>query len=417
MNKYLHKAGLIVAASIPLFVLPARISEGQLKDPVNLIGSEIVIFLMCLTCWYATNMVQQKYRGWPGLLLSVLCCCLFSNVFYFTFNPIFKDFPFRTAQNPIGIKILMLCSRGILISMILIPAAYFLKRDRDARNQRKENERLAIEKVKIENRLLDQAVTERTEALQQTLSALEVSQEILEHQLYIQSRLVASITHDIRGPFKFLIIVSEEIYRLAQNKDYDQIGNYTLELSKSLETMYGFVNNILEFTKLPVHQKLDRSESINLAQLVKDKVELFEGIINTNGNQVHLDIDPFISVTSNSNFLGIVIHNLLDNSNKNTRDGLIKIAAYADPLAVKLSLENSGSVSHETLEWVNMKSHNTYPELSKTETYGIGLILVKEITSLLGIQLLMESTDNITKVTLTFPENVTETKPEFIKQI
>lgn len=408
MNHFLHRAGLIVAASIPLFILPARISEGQWKDPVNLIGSEIVIFMMCLACWYAIHMIQTQYRRWPGLLLSVLCCCVLSNVFYFTFNPIFKDFPFRTAQNPIGIKILMLSSRGVLISMILMPAAYFLKRDRDARNQREENERLAMERVKIENRLLDQAVTERTQALQQTLSTLEVSQEILEHQLYIQSRLVASITHDIRGPFKFLLIISEEISRLAQKQEYEQIGNYAVELNKSLETMYGFVNNILEFTKLPVHQKLDRSERINLARLVKDKVELFEGIISTTGNQVRLDIDPLIFVTSNLNFLGIVVHNLLDNSNKNARNGLINIAASAGPLVVLLTIENTGSIAQDIVEWVNLKSNHTYPPVGTTETQGIGLILVREITSLLDIDLVMESGNNITKVTLAFPLHDTE---------
>lgn len=408
MNKFLHRTGLVVAASIPLFILPARISEGQWNDPVNLIGSEIVIFMMSLTCWYAINLVQQRYRRWQGLLLSVLCCCVLSNVFYFTFNPIFKDFPFRTAQNPIGIKILMLSSRGVLMSMILIPAAYFLKRDRDARNQRKENDRLAIEKVKIENRLLDQAVTERTQALQQTLSALEVSQETLEHQLYIQSRLVASITHDIRGPFKYLILTSDEIFRLAQQQEYDPISSYAMELSKSLTTMYGFVNNILEFTKLPVHQKLATSERINVLQLVNDKLRLFEGIISTNGNRVLLDIDASTIVTSNSNFLGIVIHNLLDNANKNIRNSLIKIAASTDQGAVGLTIENSGSVSPETVEWVNLKSHNTYPPLGTAETQGIGLILVREITSLLGIELFMESSNNITKMTLTFPSDHTE---------
>lgn len=412
MHKFLHRAGLIVAASIPLFILPARISEGQWKDPVNLIGSEIVIFIMSLTCWYAINMFQQRYRRWQGLLFSVLFCCIFSNVFYFIFNPFFKDFPFRTAQNPVMIKILMLSSRGVLMSIILIPATYFLKRDRDARNQRKENYRLAIEKVKVENKLLDQAVTERTQALKQTLSALEVSQDTLEHQLYIQSRLVASITHDIRGPFRYLIITSEEICRLSQQQEFGQISSYAMELSKSLTTMYGFVNNILEFTKLPVHQKLAKSERINVSQLVDEKLKLFEGIITTNGNQVHLDIYPWIIAISNSNFLGIVIHNLLDNANKKLRNGLIKIAAYIDQTTVRLTIENAGSASQETVEWVNLKSHNTYPPVGIAETQGIGLILVKEITSILDIGLLMESSNNITKVTLTLTLDHQEINPE-----
>ncbi|KQS27105.1 HAMP domain-containing sensor histidine kinase [Dyadobacter sp. Leaf189] len=416
MNKHLHKAGIIVAISIPLFVLPARISEGQWADPVNLIGSEIVIFLMSLACWYSIHYIQQRFARWQGLILSLLCCCLLSNVFYFTFNPIFKDFPFRTAQNPLGIKILMLSSRGILMSIILIPAAYYLKRDSEARRQRKENERLAMERVRIENKLLEQAVVERTRALQQALVSLEKSQKELEHQIYVQSRIVASITHDIRGPFNFLVIISEEICRMMENKDYGTVAQYSQELHQSLEKMFGYVKNLLEFTKIPVQQKLAISDEVNLAELVAEKAELFEGIIRTKNNTLHIDIDPEIAVMSNSNLLGIVLHNLIDNANKYTRNGNIRIKAAAENETVLIELENSGnSVPALLVQWFNANGHsNGESELAETvEIAGIGLILIREIASLLDIGLYMESDQRRTRVRLTLQESlVAETSTE-----
>ncbi|WP_031527671.1 sensor histidine kinase [Dyadobacter crusticola] len=416
MNKHLHKAGIIVAISIPLFVLPARISEGQWADPVNLIGSEIVIFFMSLTCWYCIHYIQQRHARWQGLILSLLCCCLLSNLFYFTFNPIFKDFPFRTAQNPLGIKILMLSSRGILMSIILIPAAYYLKRDGEARHQRKENERLAMERVRIENRLLEQAVVERTRALQQALVSLEKSQKDLEHQLYVQSRIVASITHDIRGPFNFLVIISEEICRMLENKDYETVAQYSLELNQSLEKMFGYVKNLLEFTKIPVQQKLAISDKVNLSELVSEKSELFEGVIRTNNNTLHIAIDPAITVMSNSNLLGIVLHNLIDNANKYTRNGEIRVNASAENNVVQIELENSGSSVPELLvQWFNSNGHsNGEREFAATiEVAGIGLILIREIASLLDIGLYMESDQQSTRVRLTLQESlVAEASPE-----
>ncbi|WP_439556100.1 sensor histidine kinase [Dyadobacter sp.] len=416
MNKHLHRAGIIVALSIPLFVLPARISEGQWADPVNLIGSEIVIFLMSLACWYSIHYIQQRFARWQGLILSLLCCCLLSNVFYFTFNPFFKDFPFRTAPNPLGIKILMLSSRGILMSIILIPAAYYLKRDSEARRQRKENERLAMERVRIENKLLEQAVMERTRALQQALVSLEKSQKELEHQIYVQSRIVASITHDIRGPFNFLVIVSEEIRRMIENKDYGTVEQYSKELHQSLEKMFGYVKDLLEFTKIPVQQKLAISDEVNLSELVAEKAELFEGIIRTKNNRLHIDIDPEITVMSNSNLLGIVLHNLIDNANKYTRNGNIRIRAAAENETVLIELENSGnSVPALLVQWFNANAHtNGESELPETvEIAGIGLILIREIASLLDIGLYMESDQRRTRVRLTLQESlVAETSPD-----
>jgi len=407
MIKNQHKAGLIVAAAIPLFILPARISEGQLQDPVNLIGSEIVIFLMSLSCWYCLIYLQKKdnLSFAAKLVFSLLCCCLLSNLFYFTFNPIFKDFPFRTASNPLYIKILMLSSRGILMSVILVPTAYYIQKDQEARVTRKENERLAMERIQVQNRLLEQAVVERTRALQDTLSLLKSSQNELEYQFYIQSRLVASITHDIRGPFKFLIQISQRITELAADVARGELYEYTNELNKSLVNMFTFVNNLLEFTRLPLEQKISRSEDVNLAALISEKSALFQGIIDTNNNVLIVDVDHEINVKTNYNLLGIILHNLVDNANKHTRAGKITIGLTCTADYVHLFIKNSGSLTQENIvEWVNSELEMTDPQkiVDTNQVRGIGLVLVKEIAAILEVGLSMESTDSDTKVQLSF---------------
>ncbi|WP_353718690.1 hypothetical protein [Dyadobacter sp. 676] len=46
LKKYQVALGLIIATFTTLGILPVRISEGQGKDLFNLIGSEIVIWLL-----------------------------------------------------------------------------------------------------------------------------------------------------------------------------------------------------------------------------------------------------------------------------------------------------------------------------------------------------------------------------------
>ncbi|SDF71351.1 Signal transduction histidine kinase [Dyadobacter soli] len=404
-NLNIHRAGLVVAASIPLFILPARISEGQLSDPINLVGSETVIFLMSLTCWYCINFIQAQVGGWKGLCLSVLCCCVLSNVFYFTFNPIFKDFPFRTATNPIGIRILMLSSRGVLMSIILVPAAYFLKRDNEARRQRKENERLVMERIKIENQVLEAAVAERTDALHQALGSLQRSQEELEHQLYIQSRLVASITHDVRGPFNYLVVVSDKIRQLSQQARFDEIGPHSEQLHKQLETMFGFVKNLLDFARLPVQQKLGQFEKVNLGELISQKAKLFQGLIQTNNNKLSLETDPAINVLSNPNLLGIVLHNLIDNANKHTRSGEIRLTTKIVDAHVRVVIENTGNAaSGAVIEWFNADVNSIGIERLEDSgiSPGIGLILVKEIAKILNLKVEMETYGQGTRLSILF---------------
>lgn len=413
MIKNQNKAGIIVSAAIPLFILPARISEGQLQDPVNLVGSEIVIFLMSLTCWYCLIYLQKKdnLSAAVKLILSLLCCCVLSNLFYFTFNPIFKDFPFRTVSNPLYIKILMLSSRGILMSVILVPTAYYIKKDQEARLTRRENDRLAMERVYFQNRLLELAVVERTRALQDTLSLLRSSQNELEYQFYIQSRLVASITHDIRGPFKFLVQISDRVVALAGDAANNDLHNYASELNKSLVGMFTFVNNLLEFTKLPLTQKISKSEEVNLAALINEKSALFQGIIVTNNNKLVIDVDHEINVKTNYNLLGIILHNLIDNANKHTMAGEITIGLTDNENHVHLFIRNSGSLREENIaEWINSELDMTDPKkiTDTNQVRGIGLVLVKEIATILDIGISMESTESDTTVQLNFARNGNE---------
>ncbi|TDE10837.1 sensor histidine kinase [Dyadobacter psychrotolerans] len=410
MTRREHIAGLIVAASIPLFILPARISEGQWNDPVNLIGSELVIFLMSLTCWYCLVFIQHKDKLplFAKLLFSLVCCCALSNVFYFTFNPIFKDFPFRTAQNPLLIKILMLSSRGILMSVILIPAAYYVKKEQEARLARLENEQLIMERMHFENRLLEQAVVERTKALQDTLVLLQSSQNELEHQSYIQSRLIASITHDIRGPFKFVVQVSEKVAHLAANTQAIELQSYTDELNKSLGNMLTFVDNLLEFTKLPLKQKISKSENVNLFGLVREKASLFHGTFAANKNALIIDVDEKISVKTNFNLLGIILHNLIDNANKHTIAGKIQITLTTTTDSFNLKISNSGKlIADNIIDWINTRQNWADPEsiAHTNRVRGIGLVLVKEIAMLLEIGLSMRSESSDTHVLLSFPKD------------
>ena len=373
---------------------------------MNLIGSEIVIFLMSLACWYAIIYIQkqQKLHLIVKVLLSVLACCVFSNVFFFTFNPIFKDFPFRTVVHPLPIRILMLCSRGVLMSVIIIPAAYYLKRDREARLAREENQRLLMEKFQIENALLEQTVSERTQALQETLMFLQNAQNEQKHNFFIQSRLIASITHDIRGPFKFLVQVSNEVSKIAASKDDESLKLYTQELNAALENMFKFVKNLLEFTKLPLKDKVSKSQVVNLYDLVLEKMNLFKGTIGANKNELIISVDKKITIKSNRSLLGIILHNLIDNANKYTRSGKIELSVKDFDKYYTLSVKNPGPpIAGSIAKWINHgEQSEVADEQKKFQEIGIGLVLIKDVSDILDVKVSVISDENSTMFNLVF---------------
>ena len=363
---------------------------------------------MSLTCWHVIVYIQRinKLKGWQKILLSLLSCCVFSNVFFFIFNPIFKDFPFRTAVNPLYIRILMLSSRGILMSVILIPGSYYIHKDLEARRAQREHQKLKLKRVKVEKKLLETEVFERTKALHQALITMQKTQKDLEHQIFIQSRLLASFNHDIRGPFKFTVVIAGKIAKLASSEgEQSAIYRYATELNTSLNSTFNFVKNFLEFTKLPILQKIEKSENVNLRNLVEEKAQLFTGSMAFKENSLINHLKEDVHVESNYNLLGIVLHNLIDNANKFTEKGTIIIEADTTDQMPTLIIHNQGAyIPTHIMAWFN--SDNNPSAYDSTENQnkanGIGLLLVKELAVVLGISVHIGSGPSGTLVTISF---------------
>lgn len=139
-----------MALMMPLFILPARLRQGQGRDMVNLVGSETVLFLMCLTCSISVFFILRTsalpYR-WMGLVLSAFCCGCLSIFFYFSSNFFFEDYPESPlGQMPFGKAVSILFYRGIVIAGVVSPVAWFFEGYRKA-----QEERFALEHLKVEN--------------------------------------------------------------------------------------------------------------------------------------------------------------------------------------------------------------------------------------------------------------------------
>jgi hypothetical protein len=137
--------GLIFAFILSNTVLPVRIMQGQAKDLVNLVGSQIVIFILCLCCWLLTVFILRSINRWQWLkvALSMIGCAILSIVFYYSLHTFFEDFPLDPLTNhSIYIGVTRMAYRGIIIGIILYPSAYFLDTQR----------RLHLHRLKLEQR-------------------------------------------------------------------------------------------------------------------------------------------------------------------------------------------------------------------------------------------------------------------------
>ena len=396
IEKYSLPLGLFVSTFITLSLLPVRIAEGQSKDLANLVGSEVVIWLMLLTSWVGINRVfkNQALQNYQKLILSVLVCIVVSILFYTISNPFFEDFPTAPMwRNGILTGLFRLSLRGIFISLVLVPIVYIFVIKQNMEKERLENEFRHLRFIEEQHRILEDVVQQRTSELRDTLKSLEASREQLSHQLYVQSRLIASISHDLVSPLKFKLLTMKGINRMIADGAYEQLPEPALILENALENTYKLVTNLLDIAKIQLKAGPVYSQAIRLADLVSEKAGAFKDIAAAKHITLQTDLNSSVIVNSNSTLVGIVLQNLIDNA--------VKFSVAGKPVIIRTSITDRGlhltvrnySIYLPLQEKPGEKNDGNPPgpENSLSGSEGIGLLLVNEISGLLDIEVKSET--------------------------
>jgi signal transduction histidine kinase len=400
VKDYSLRLGLIISLLLSLFVLPSRIYEGQAANMHNLVGSQMVIWVLCFISWVSCISILKKspFRLllW-NILLALIVCGFLSTISYTLSHHFFEDYPLRPVhKSPWLYGFLKLMFRGLLIGLILLPVIYLLEREKKILLLHITHERDLLKASRLKNELLEKTVAERTHYLEQAMLTLESSQKELGKQLYIQSRLIASVTHDISSPLQYISVIAEEVDTLIQQEAYENLAKYSTNLRSSTKNLSILMKNLLDFIRINVHDREVKFERVNLQSIIHEKTNFYHAMVALKNNNVVQQVDQNLFVNSNRTLLSIIIHNLIDNANKFSNGGEIHIGTNIREDNLELSLINHTSNSLITQKACS-ENGNSAP------SSGIGLIITREIASLLSIDFSIHHADKFTRATLTFP--------------
>lgn len=250
------------------------------------------------------------------------------------------------------------------------------------------------------NVLLENQVSDRTRALTETLVSLEESQSELLTQMQLQSRLIASIAHDVRTPLTSTIIVAGEMRRMIKEQQYDHASMYGENVEEAMLGIKNSLEDLLAYVKTQVYKKKIIKEEVVLWDLIEKNFQLYGKTIKSNPNTFVNDIADATTVFSSPQLLDIIIHNLVDNANKFTENGTIRAYIEQEPHATKLIIEDSGNgMPNELLTWFASPVPSAIPD----DYHGIGLVIVKEIAPFVSASMQVECDHWGTRFVFLFP--------------
>jgi signal transduction histidine kinase len=213
------------------------------------------------------------------------------------------------------------------------------------------------------------------------LDEMEKKRDALEHR---RSEFIANISHELRTPLTAMQGFLEAL----------QDGLVTDEASqrKYYEIMYGetqylnhLVNDLMDLIKLENNEVSLDFYYVQVDEIIKKAALTLEQEIAERGNEVELDLPEMLPpILGDAIRLEQIFINLINNANKFTEDGKIKLNAIPAEkvLIVKISDTGMGIPSHDLKRIWDRFFKVDRGRSKKGRGTGLGLAIVKELVKL-----------------------------------
>lgn len=249
------------------------------------------------------------------------------------------------------------------------------------------------------------AIELKLNTVKRTLQKRALDVQIAEQR---KNDLVMYLAHDIRTPLTS-VIGYLSLLEEAPDMPLEQKAKYvhiTLEKAYRLEKM---INEFFEITRYNLQQIKIEKEKIDLYYMLVQLMDELTPILSEKGNTVTLKADENLTAYGDPGTLARVFNNILKNAAAygypNTD---IIISAMEEENEVVISFHNQGhTIPQEKLSAIFEKFYRMdEARTSNTGGAGLGLVIAKEIISLHGGSITVQSENNTIVFTVTLPQSI-----------
>jgi len=226
----------------------------------------------------------------------------------------------------------------------------------------------SLEKVLRKNYFNDQLIRDEKDRLAKVKIDLEVSDSM-------KNKLLAIISHDIRGPLSSIkgLLLLCQFKRITQHE-------FDLHLKKligAVDNTSLLLENLLCWSTHDNHNKSGGSE-VDVRNVVNDIFSLFEEPARIKNNNLINSVNPQTIIRSDQSVIKLIIRNFIANSIKFTENGLITVRTDAiNGHQVKISVNDTGKgMSQEVVtKLFNWGSKHSSEGTKGEKGAGIGLLI------------------------------------------
>ena len=223
-----------------------------------------------------------------------------------------------------------------------------------------------------------------------------------------KSEFLANMSHELRTPLNSIILLAKLLKdNRQQNLNEGQI-DYLNVIHKSGNTLMELINDVLDISKVEAGEMSFKIKDVRVEGMCQNLKNIFLPLAKNKGLtfQLHNHLAPGFSIKSDPLRVEQVLKNFLSNAVKFTDKGSVKVTVYTpgaeetSQLSVQAMPVTAFSVKDTGIGIGRNEKEKIFEAFHQVDTSskrrfsgtGLGLYISKEITSMLGGDITIEST-------------------------
>ena len=218
----------------------------------------------------------------------------------------------------------------------------------------------------------------------------------LEYSNGLKQKITMMIAHDLQSPLHFLNVLSDHVSRFAANNQLTEVKAGTEEIKKATGNIHAFVKEVNLWARSQHESFQPAQHSFSFSELAGELQLFFEDMILLNHNTLVVDCHEDIFVYTNRDILKAILRNLIDNANKHTRGGQVKVIFTHDENGPLLTVSDNGSgMQPGDLQKIRRRLCNPVINAPVEPNSRLGYQLIADFAHTLGYMMSVKSTKGV----------------------
>ena len=236
--------------------------------------------------------------------------------------------------------------------------------------------------------------------------------QALQRSAFAQQKLLSLISHHIRGPFQFVLRMSDLLSNKWKDIDEKERNESVHIIRNSLDEMDRTLRDVIDWARRKQEGEANSSSIMQSAEIVAEEATFLANAARWKGIQIVERIDIDGPVSADKGALHLIMQNLISNALKYSQKGQT-IEVFSEPykpglLSIGVADEAGGLPEDAANRIFSPAGHEINTGTLEEQGTGVGLLLAQDLAEQMGTEIQLISDQEGSRFFLVFPTSTSQ---------